>query len=193
VSAIAILNYHTLRERKSLTTKDARKRELLLQRYFHSQVKDVGSFSSHYCYFDETDVKVDDLRALLMEKLPVWMTYSRNERAARRMEFGLEKPPKEVSKFVGRLWRFIITAVGGLFLVGPMLIMAIHPSTTKSLIIVSASVFLFALALTFGVRVTNNEGLVSTATYAAVLVVFVGSSTGSSSEVVRPASNGTLG
>jgi hypothetical protein len=74
-----------------------------------------------------------------------------------------------------------------------MLIMAIHPSTTKSLIIVSVSVFLFALALTSGVRVTNNEGLVSTATYAAVLVVFVGSSTGSSSEVVRPASNGTLG
>jgi hypothetical protein len=33
--------------------------------------------------------------------------------------------------------------------------------------------------LTFGVRVGNVEALVSTATYAAVLVVFVGSSTGS--------------
>ncbi|KAH8634272.1 hypothetical protein IG631_09672 [Alternaria alternata] len=127
-----------------------------------------------------------------MKRLPVWMTYSHNERAARKKEFGDGKPPKEVSDFVDRLCRFIIAAVGGLFLVGPMLIMAIRPSTTKSLITVSASVFLFAIVLTFGVRVTNIEGLVSTATYAAVLVVFVGSSTGGGSEVVRLASDGTL-
>lgn len=152
----------------------------------------MGVFRSHYSYFDVTDVKIDGLRTSLMKRLPVWMTYSHNERAARKKEFGDGKPPKEVSDFVDRLCRFIIAAVGGLFLVGPMLIMAIRPSTTKSLITVSASVFLFAIVLTFGVRVTNIEGLVSTATYAAVLVVFVGSSTGGGSEVVRLASDGTL-
>ncbi|CAN9441978.1 unnamed protein product [Alternaria alternata] len=190
--ATAIQNYHSLRERKSLTLKGAKKRELLLQRYFRSQVKDMGVFKSHHSYFDVTDVKIDSLRTLMMERLPVWMTYSRNERAARKREFRDGKPPKEVSGSVDRLCRFIIAAIGGLFLVGPMLIMAIRPSTAKSLITVSASVFLFAVVLTFGVRVTNIEGLVSTATYAAVLVVFVGSSTGSGSEVVRLASNGTL-
>jgi hypothetical protein len=167
-------------------------RELLLQAYFHSQVKDIGVFKSHYSYFDVTDVKIDSLRSLLMERLPVWMTFSRNERAARKREYRDGKPPKEVSGSVDRLCRFIIAAIGGLFLVGPMLIMAIRPSTARSLITVSASVFLFAVVLTFGVRVTNIEGLVSTATCAAVLVVFVGSSTGGGSEVVRLAGNGTV-
>jgi hypothetical protein len=152
-----------------------------LQRYFYSQVKDIEGFNSHYSYFDVTDDKIDSLRTLLMERLHVWMTYSRNEREARRMEFKNGKPPKDVSHFVDRPCRFIIAVVGGLFLVGPMLIMAIRPSTTKSLITVSAFVFLFAIVLTFGIRVTNIEGLVSTATYAAVLVVFVGSSTGGGS------------
>ncbi|KAF7672925.1 vit family domain-containing protein [Alternaria burnsii] len=188
----AIQNYHSLRDRKSLTLNDAVKRELVLQRYFQSQVKDIGVFKSHYSYFDVTDVKIDSLRSLLMERLPVWMTYSRNERSTRRREYRDGKPPKEVSGSVDRLCRFIIAAIGGLFLVGPMLIMAIRPSTAKSLITVSASVFLFAVLLTFGVRVTNIEGLVSTATYAAVLVVFVGSSTGGGNEAVRLASNGTL-
>lgn len=118
-----------------------------------------------------------------MTSLPAWLTYSRNERASRKREFAEGKAPKEVSAFVDRLCRFLIAAVGGLFLVGPMLIMAIDSSTKKSLITVSASVLLFIAVLTFGVRVSNVEALVSTATYAAVLVVFVGTSTGSSDGV----------
>jgi hypothetical protein len=152
---------------------------LLLQRYFHSQVSDITVFNSHYSYFDEADIKIDALRATLMKNLPAWMTYSRNERAMRRREFAEGKAPKEVSHFVDRLCRFMIAAVGGMFLVGPMLIMAIDSSTTKSLVTVSVSVLIFIGVLTFGVRVGNVEALVSTATYAAVLVVFVGSSTGS--------------
>lgn len=116
-----------------------------------------------------------------MNRLPVWITYSRNERAVRRDKFEAGYPPKEVSVSIDRLCRFIIAAIGGLFLVGPMLIMAIRPSTAKSLITVSASVFLFAVVLTFGIRVTYLEGLVSTATYAAVLVAFVGPGTGGGS------------
>jgi hypothetical protein len=178
--ATAIQNYHFLHQRKSLTKKDSSKKRLLLQRYFHSRVADIRSFNSHYAYLDEADRKIDVLRAALMNGLPVWMTYSRDERAARKREYGEGKAPKEVSAFVDRLCRFIIAAVGGLFLVGPMLIMAIDSSTRKSLVTVSASVLLFIAVLTFGVRVTTIETLVSTATYAAVLVVFVGSSTGSS-------------
>jgi hypothetical protein len=63
--------------------------------------------------------------------------------------------------------------------VDPMLIMAIDSSTKKSLVTASASILLFIAVLTFGVRVSNIEALLSTATYAAVLVVFVGRSTGS--------------
>ncbi|OWY49744.1 hypothetical protein AALT_g8703 [Alternaria alternata] len=176
--ATAIQNYHSLRERKSLASNEAAKRELMLQRYFHAQIKDIGVLKSDYSYFDVTVTKIDRLRTLLMKRLPVWITYSRSERWARRKNYKNGYPPKEVSVFVDQLCRFIIAAIGGLFLVGPMLIMAIRPSIAKSLITVSVSVFLFAVVLTFVVRVTYLEGLVSTATYAAVLVAFVGPGTG---------------
>jgi hypothetical protein len=71
-----------------------------------------------------------------------------------------------------------VAITGGLFLVTPMIIMTLQPSEVKSLVTVSAFVLLFALSLSFGVKVSNIETLVSTATYAAVLVVFVGTSSG---------------
>lgn len=60
----------------------------------------------------------------------------------------------------------------------PMLIMSFDQSDVKSLITVSASVGLFGLVVSLGIRVTSIETLVATATYAAVLVVFVGSTSG---------------
>jgi hypothetical protein len=72
--------------------------------------------------------------------------------------------------------------VGNLFLILLMLIMALNPSEKKSLATVSASVFLFVMEPSSGVNVTNVESLISTATYTAtytaVLVVFVGTSSG---------------
>lgn len=151
-------------------------RRLLLQRFFQSKAVHGDLFNSHYSYYEEADVKIDALRAALMKHLPAWMTYSQNERSERKKEYGEGRPPKEISTFVDRLVRFLIAIVGGLFLIVPMLIMAIRPSEKKSLITVSASVFMFVMVLSFAVKVTNVEALVSTATYAAVLVVFVGTS-----------------
>jgi hypothetical protein len=151
---------------------------MLLKRYFLSGVKHSEAFNSHYSYFTETETKVDALRTTLMRVLPARMTYSQNERISRKAEYRSGKPPKEISAFLDGLVRFLVATLGGLFLVGPMLIMAIHPSRNKSLITVSAAVFLFIAVLSFGVKVNNVEALVSTATYAAVLVVFVGTSTG---------------
>jgi VIT1/CCC1 family predicted Fe2+/Mn2+ transporter len=176
--ATAIRDYRFLRTKKSLARKDMNRRRLLLQRFFQSEVGHGDLFYSHYSYFEEADVKIDALRASLMKTLPAWLTYSQNEREERKNEYGEGRPPKEVSAFVDRLVRFLISIVGGLFLVVPMLIMALNPSEKKSLITVSASVFLFVMALSFGVNVTNVESLVPTATYAAVLVVFVGTSSG---------------
>jgi VIT1/CCC1 family predicted Fe2+/Mn2+ transporter len=176
--ATAIRDYRFLRTKKSLARRDMNRRRLLLQRFFQSEVGHGDLFYSHYSYFEEADVKIDALRASLMKTLPAWLTYSQNEREERKNEYGEGRPPKEVSAFVDRLVRFLISIVGGLFLVVPMLIMALNPSEKKSLITVSASVFLFVMALSFGVKVTNVESLVPTATYAAVLVVFVGTSSG---------------
>ena len=116
-----------------------------------------------------------------MRHLPSRITYSREEREDRKREYMQDEPPKHVSAAVDRLVRFAIAFSGGAFLVVPMIIMTLDQSQTKSLITVSISVLLFALILSLIVRVSNVETLVSTATYAAVLVVFVGTSTGSSS------------
>lgn len=116
-----------------------------------------------------------------MKYLPARFTFSFEERRQRKQEYMEGKtPPKEVNALVDRAVRFVVAISGGLFLVVPMIVMALKPSQTKSLVTVSAFVLLFAFILSFGVRVTNLETLVSTATYAAVLVVFVGTSTGSS-------------
>lgn len=115
-----------------------------------------------------------------MKHLPSRLTFSHHERLARMKEFEDEVTPKTVSKFVDRLARLIAAFAGGVFLIAPMIIMTLHPSQAKSQVTVSVAVVVFALLLSFGIQVSNIETLVSTATYAAVLVVFVGTSSGGS-------------
>ncbi|KAN0115486.1 hypothetical protein V8E51_005030 [Hyaloscypha variabilis] len=76
--------------------------------------------------------------------------------------------------FTGRI---LMALFGGAALIGPMLIMILHRSLNTSLITVSVATFLFALLL--ALCATDSEGkdiLAATAAYAAVLVVFVGTS-----------------
>ena len=58
-----------------------------------------------------------------------------------------------------------------------MLIMSFHASKTKSLVTVSLAVLLFSFVLSIALKLQNNDVLAATAAYAAVLVVFVGTST----------------
>lgn len=192
VVVTAIRDYQFLRSRKSVPTEDKDKRRVLLQAWFQHRFGSGDVFWSHYAYFDEGSPRIDPFRSFLMRRLPVYITYSEEERTARRMEYeGGKEPPKDVSPFVDHLARFVIAITGGLFLIVPMLVMAIDTSQKKSLVTVSVSVLLFALALSFGVRTSNVEALVSTATYAAVLVVFVGTNSGDGGTVAA-ASNSTM-
>lgn len=78
--------------------------------------------------------------------------------------------------------RIVMALFGGVALIGPMLVMTLHPSRNTSLITVSAATFLFALVL--ALVATDSDGkdvLAATAAYAAVLVVFVGTSSGGGS------------
>lgn len=64
---------------------------------------------------------------------------------------------------------------GGLVLVGPMLIMTLHP--TKVTVLVTASVFVLRAAIVLAWKMEgaqNKDIMAATAAYAAVLVVFVG-------------------
>ncbi|KAJ4312901.1 hypothetical protein N0V84_009711 [Fusarium piperis] len=176
--ATAIRDYRFLLGHKSLTKKEAGERKLLLKTFFEPNIDGQDSFSSHYAFFQGAETRIDDIRAALMKHLPSRLAFSEEEYRNRSVEYRDGKPPKEVSNLVDRSARFVVAVTGGLFLVVPMIIMTLQPSVVKSLITVSAFVFLFALGLSFIVGVSNIETLVSTATYAAVLVVFVGTSTG---------------
>ncbi|KAK4094326.1 hypothetical protein Purlil1_931 [Purpureocillium lilacinum] len=178
--AIAIRDYQFLRNKASVERAEVPHRKLLLQRYFQSESDFGDPFESHYSYFQDADGKVDPLRAAMMKYLPAHLAFSRQERRERGKEFSEGKAPRVVSALVDRLVRFVIAVTGGVFLVVPMIIMTLHPSQTKSLVTVSVALLVFSLMLSFVVRVSNVETLVSTATYAAVLVVFVGTSTASS-------------
>lgn len=116
-----------------------------------------------------------------MKYLPVQLTYSWQERLERGKEYSEGKSPRVVSNFVDYLVRLIMAFTGGVFLVVPMIIMTLNASQTKSLVTVSVAVGIFSLILSFVIRVSNIEALVSTATYAAVLVVFVGTNSGGDS------------
>ncbi|KAI8673007.1 hypothetical protein NCS56_00765300 [Fusarium sp. Ph1] len=146
---------------KSLKETEARDRKLLLKRFFQSAEDVNDSFSSHYAFFQDAETKIDPMRDAFMRHLPSRLTFSKEERRQRSKEYQDGKLPKEVSQLVDRSVRFAVAVTGG----------AVPFSTF---------VLLFALCLSFVVKVSNIETLVSTATYAAVLVVFVGTSTGNS-------------
>ncbi|KAJ5478894.1 hypothetical protein N7530_004403 [Penicillium desertorum] len=170
--ATAIRNYQFLKGKAALDKAEARRRKFLLQRYFQSRVND--QFHSHYCSFHDAEERVDPLRRALMRYMPSFLAFSGEEKMSRAREYSEGKAPREVSVFVDRLTRFLVAMTGGIFLVVPMIIMTLHQSKTKSLITVSICIILFALIMALGVRVSNVETLVSTATYAAVLMVFLG-------------------
>jgi hypothetical protein len=73
--------------------------------------------------------------------------------------------------------RLRMALFGGAALIGPTLIMSLSPGRTTSLVTASLATLLFALALAkFATTSTGKDVLGATAAYAAVLVVFVGTS-----------------
>jgi hypothetical protein len=77
-----------------------------------------------------------------------------------------------------QMWRRVWMGLcGGLALIAPMLLMVLHKDEATTLSTVSIATMLFALGLAFfGEGLKGQEVLASVAAYAAVLVVFVGTS-----------------
>lgn len=129
-----------------------------------------------YGRFEDRNMRpTDPLRDILKRILPKSLTYTKREITRRIDEYLHGHPPEEVSPFVDSLARFIVAFAAGAALVVPMLIMRLPDvSLSKSLITVSSALILFAAGLSVGLKANNTETMVATATYAAVLVVFVG-------------------
>lgn len=72
--------------------------------------------------------------------------------------------------------RLLFASVGGLSLIVPMLIMANVPGKVASLMTTCVALLIFVVVIAFLTKLSPNEVLATTAAYAAVLVVFVGTS-----------------
>jgi hypothetical protein len=72
--------------------------------------------------------------------------------------------------------RITMGLLGGLALIGPMLLMVLHKDLLTTLLTVGVSTILFAAALSVFTQLQGETVLASVAAYAAVLVVFVGTS-----------------
>lgn len=113
------------------------------------------------------------MREFLRQSLPSWLSWSSAEIQDRPSDYSAGELPERYSPFLDWLARFIIGTLGGCVLVIPMIIMVFRPSLSKSLVTVSVAVVLFALALSLVFKTDNKDTITATATYAAVLVVFV--------------------
>lgn len=76
--------------------------------------------------------------------------------------------------------RFFMALFGGLTLIGPMLIMTLHPTRLTQLLTTSLFVVAVALVLACLEQLQPKDIIGATAAYAAVLVVFIGSGSGTS-------------
>ncbi|CZR51287.1 uncharacterized protein PAC_01162 [Phialocephala subalpina] len=86
-----------------------------------------------------------------------------------------DEKQEEKQKFLGRLFMALF---GGLALIIPMLIMTLHPGKVTSLTTTSVFVVAVAVALSYFMKDAQSKDIVgATAAYAAVLVVFVGTGT----------------
>lgn len=93
-----------------------------------------------------------------------------------------QKGREERSRKQAFTQRIVMALFGGAAVIGPMLVMTLHPSRNTSLITVSLATFLFALLLAIVAKDSaGKDVLAATAAYAAVLVVFVGTSMAPSS------------
>lgn len=184
--ANALRNYNYVHSAPRLDPETTAVRKQRLKRHFRSittSYRHTLPFESHYYYLHDNTKhpESDFLRDKMRHWLPPRLSYSAQERQHRKQEFEDGKPPAEVSPLVDNIVRLAIALVSVVVLVAPMCIMVLNPSPVKSLITSAVSMVIFACALSFAIKTSNINVLVATATYSAVLVVFVGTSSAPSS------------
>jgi hypothetical protein len=87
-----------------------------------------------------------------------------------------EKRKKQAEAFWHTIRRFGMAVAGGIALIIPVVIMTLYEGLVQSLVTTSLATFLFAIFVTWYSNANEKDILAATAAYAAVLVVFVGTS-----------------
>jgi hypothetical protein len=81
------------------------------------------------------------------------------------------------------LKRFAFAIIGGLIIVVPMLVLVVGSAPAKTLGVISASIFLFAVSVAVFSTTAPENLLAATAAYASVLIALIGSSGSGRSKV----------
>jgi hypothetical protein len=130
----------------------------------------------------EIEIKPRDLIASIRSLLPRSWCWSKTERDLRPEVYKLDLQgvpgfaPKGPSLIVTIVAGTIVSLASSVWIIVPTIIMSFQGGRTKSLVTVAVAVTLFGFFLLVGVRTKISETFLATATYAAILVVFVGSS-----------------
>jgi hypothetical protein len=114
----------------------------------------------------------------LIKWLPRNLTFPASQRQEDVFGWASGRPARSVSVPVRIIASTILAVCGGALLIVPMVIMSFDTNRTKSIVTISCSVLLFGFFLGAIVRSKSSEIFIATATYAAVLVVFVGTGNG---------------
>jgi hypothetical protein len=153
-------------------------KRILLSNAFPTLANRPGAPYDSACLTIRRDAvrKADAVREFLRKHLPRRLAWSAEERDANKLRYSQRLPPLLYSRSLDQIARFLVAVGGGCLVVVPMLVMSFQPSQTRSLVLVAVAVVLFALIMSLAFQTDNKDTLTATATYAAVLVVFVGTS-----------------
>lgn len=92
--------------------------------------------------------------------------------SATELESSLKRSYQSTSRIADILTRFLIALIAGVFLVIPLAILSHQSSTQAHLVTISVFIVLFSLLVSLLTKATNEETMVASAAYAAVLSVF---------------------
>jgi hypothetical protein len=136
---------------------------------------DIDALAIGWFYtFPKVHSTTSRLLSLLITLLPRQISWSAAERKRDPHYYATGKRPTQPSVAVRIIGSVIVSVASGASIIVPMIIMSFDGGRTKSLIVVSVAVLFFGFVLAAVIQVRGENVFLATATYAAVLVVFVG-------------------
>lgn len=143
---------------------------------------DSATAPHRFALLREAEETPQDLTTIIGAVLPRSWSWSKAEQQLRPEAYKLDLQgvsgvrPRYPSLIMTILAGTIVSLASSVCILVPTIIMSFQGDRTKSLVTVAVAVTLFGFFLVVGVRTKISETFLATATYAAILVVFVGSS-----------------
>ena len=96
--------------------------------------------------------------------------------SASALESSLKRSYQNTARLAEIMTRFVVAVLAGTFLVIPLIVLSYQSSERSHLITVSVCIVIFSLLVSLLSKASNEQTMVASAGYAAVLVVFLSNS-----------------